>query len=84
MKNPKPGETNYMGRSKDAPFPLNPQFKSFPVLDNRARELIWEKVMQNGEPIKAVSAELGVDITRVAAIVRLKEVEKSWVAKVSI
>lgn len=37
--------------------------------------------MRNGETIKTVSAELGVDITRVAAVVRLKEVEKDWVAK---
>lgn len=53
-------------------------------MDDRARELIWEKVMRNGETIKTVSAELGVDITRVAAVVRLKEVEKDWVAKVSL
>lgn len=39
--------------------------------------------MQKGETIKAVSAELGVDIRRVAAVVRLKEVEKDWIAKVS-
>jgi hypothetical protein len=67
---------------KNAPFPLNPQFRSTPVLDDKARELIWEKVMRKGEPIKAVSAELGVDITRVAAVVRLKEVERDWTAKV--
>lgn len=45
--------------------------------------MIWEKVMRDGETVKAVSAELGVDIRRVAAVVRLKEVEKDWVAKVS-
>jgi hypothetical protein len=39
--------------------------------------------MRDGETIKAVSAEFGVDIRRVAAIVRLKEVEKDWIAKVS-
>lgn len=70
--------------NSNIPFPLNPQFRSAPVLDDRARELIWEKVMRKGEPIKAVSAELGVDITRVAAVVRLKEVEKDWIAKVCI
>ncbi|KAI1212814.1 eukaryotic mitochondrial regulator protein-domain-containing protein [Annulohypoxylon truncatum] len=79
-----PGNTNYLWRgipNPDKPFPLNPQFISEPVLDDRARELIWEKVMRNGETIKAVSAELGVDIRRVAAVVRLKEVEKDWEAK---
>ncbi|KAI1771644.1 eukaryotic mitochondrial regulator protein-domain-containing protein [Hypoxylon cercidicola] len=83
----KPGGTNYIQTRDDAlpntdrPFPLNPLFKSEPVLSDRARELIWEKVMRHGETIKAVSAELGVDIRRVAAVVRLKEVEKDWVAK---
>ncbi|OTA95443.1 hypothetical protein M434DRAFT_393843 [Hypoxylon sp. CO27-5] len=86
-RKPRTGQTNYLQtkndllRNGDRPFPLNPQFKSEPVLDDRARELIWEKVMRNGETIKAVSAELGVDIRRVAAVVRLKEVEKDWVAK---
>lgn len=68
---------------KDQPFPLNPHFKSTRVLDDKSRELIWEKVMRDGQTIKAVSAEFGVDIRRVAAIVRLKEVEKDWIAKVS-
>lgn len=81
-----PGETNYLrqgsNRNDNRPFPLNPQFISEPVLDDKAREMIWEKVMREGETIKAVSAELGVDIRRVAAVVRLKEVEKDWVAKV--
>ncbi|KAI1445225.1 eukaryotic mitochondrial regulator protein-domain-containing protein [Annulohypoxylon stygium] len=67
--------------NRNKPFPINPQYRSEPVLDDRAREMIWEKVMQNGETIKAVSAELGVDIRRVAAVVRLKEVEKDWKAK---
>lgn len=64
------------------PFPINPLFRTTHVLDDRGRELVWSKVMRDGESIKAVSAELGVDITRVAAVVRLKEVEKDWVAKV--
>lgn len=84
-----PGQPVYLATrggnetSKTYPFPLNPQFKSTPVLDEKARELVWEKIMRDGEPIKAVSAELGIDIRRVAAIVRLKEVEKDWIAKVS-
>ncbi|KAF2970496.1 hypothetical protein GQX73_g3063 [Xylaria multiplex] len=75
----------YLTRGKDGasdkPFPLNPYFRSARVLDERSRELIWEKIMRDGETIKAVSAEFGVDIRRVAAIVRLKEVEKDWIAK---
>jgi hypothetical protein len=48
------------------------------------RELIWQKIMQRGESIKAVSAEMGVDVRRVAAVVRLKEVERKWEKQVSI
>ncbi|KAI0172403.1 eukaryotic mitochondrial regulator protein-domain-containing protein [Hypoxylon sp. FL1284] len=84
----RPGTTNYPQskfegpeRNTDRPFLLNPHFKSEPVLDDRARELIWAKIMKDGETVKAVSAELGVDIRRVAAVVRLKEVEKDWEAK---
>lgn len=61
---------------------MNPQFVSRPILTDGARELIWSKVIEKGETIKAVSAELGVDINRVAAVVRLKEVEKDMIAKV--
>ncbi|KAI5867713.1 eukaryotic mitochondrial regulator protein-domain-containing protein [Durotheca rogersii] len=83
----RPGSTNYLQaradsrRNVDRPFPLNPMFRSRPVLDDRARELIWHKIVVEGESVKAVSAELGVDIRRVGAIVRLKEVERDWIAK---
>lgn len=46
--------------------------------------MIWHKVMVNWEGIKAVSAELGVDQRRVAAVVRMKEVEKDWQKNVRI
>ncbi|ODA80459.1 hypothetical protein RJ55_03417 [Drechmeria coniospora] len=69
----------YLGPFSDQPFPQNPLFRSLPVLDEQTRELIWEKVTKRGEALKVVSAELGVDVRRVAAVVRLKEVEKEWV-----
>lgn len=77
---------NYMSHPSApmAPFSENPSFISERVLSEEAREMIWEKIMRQGESIKAVSAELGVDMRRVAAVVRLKEVEKDWVAKVGI
>ncbi|KND87945.1 hypothetical protein TOPH_07356 [Tolypocladium ophioglossoides CBS 100239] len=68
----------YLGPFQDQPFPQNPLFRSQPVLDEQTRELIWDKVTQRGESLKAVSAEMGVDVRRVAAVVRLKEVEKQW------
>ncbi|KAL7789087.1 eukaryotic mitochondrial regulator domain-containing protein [Trichoderma ceciliae] len=72
------GGPRYLGPLQDQPFPLNPLFRSQPVLDERTRELIWDRVMGRGESLKAVSAEMGVDVRRVAAVVRLKEVEKQW------
>ncbi|KAL5087567.1 hypothetical protein Trisim1_007790 [Trichoderma cf. simile WF8] len=72
------GGPRYLGPLQDQPFPLNPLFRSQPVLDEHTRELIWDKVMGRGESLKAVSAEMGVDVRRVAAVVRLKEVEKQW------
>lgn len=79
---PSSGPT-YLGRGNGAVFPLNPTFRSEPVLDEEARELVWSKIVERGESIKAVSAELGIDMRRVAAVVRLKEVEKGWIAQAS-
>ncbi|PHH87031.1 hypothetical protein CDD83_9402 [Cordyceps sp. RAO-2017] len=69
---------NYLGPHPDQPFPLNPLFRSQPVLTDATRELIWDKVIQRGEALKAVSAEMNVDVRRVAAVVRLKEVQRKW------
>ncbi|RFU75521.1 ribosomal s35, mitochondrial [Trichoderma arundinaceum] len=62
------GGPRYLGPLQDQPFPLNPLFRSQPVLDEQTRELIWDKVMGRGESLKAVSAEMGVDVRRVAAV----------------
>jgi hypothetical protein len=77
------GGPRYLGPLQDQPFPLNPLFRSQPVLDEQTRELIWDKVIGRGESLKAVSAEMGVDVRRIAAVVRLKEVEKQWQREVS-
>ncbi|KAF2104122.1 hypothetical protein NA57DRAFT_70334 [Rhizodiscina lignyota] len=63
------------------PFPLNTYFKSQPILSEDLREEIWRRVQQDGSNIRIVSAELGVSIERVAAVVRMKEIEKRWVAE---
>lgn len=76
------GRPNYLG-GKDQPFPENASFRSQPVLSEESREEIWRRVIVNGEAIKTVSATFGVDMRRVAAVVRLKEVEKSWISQVS-
>lgn len=54
------------------------------MLSEPMRNIIYKKVMEEGSALKAVSEELGVDVRRVAAVVRLKEVEKQWVKDVSI
>lgn len=74
-----PSSPNYLGPFKDQPFPLNPLFRSQTVLAEPTKDLIWNKVTIRGESLKAVSAEMGVDVRRVAAVVRLKEVEQRWI-----
>lgn len=66
----------------DRPFPLNPAFRSQPVLDEAARETIWRNVMEDGLPLKVVSARYSVDMRRVAAVLRMKAIEKQWESEV--
>lgn len=63
------------------PFPQNRNFMSQQVLSEELREAIWEKIMKDGQSVQMVSAELGVEMNRVGAVVRLKEVEKEWMRK---
>jgi hypothetical protein len=65
------------------PFPLNRSFVSQPVLSDEFREEIWKRVMQDGKSVREVSAELAVEMSRVGAVVRLKEIEKEWEQNVS-
>lgn len=65
------------------PYPLNQQFRSQPVLSEALRTKIYELIVDGGMDLKAVSAMYNVDIRRVAAVVRLKSLEKQWVAEVS-
>ena len=65
-----------------APFPLNQQFKSQSVLSDGLREEIWRRVKKQGQSVRRVSADFSVDMRRVGAVVRLKEVEKAWIDQV--
>ena len=60
------------------PFPMNRQFRSQNVLSEELKDAIYERVMENGHSVRNVSAALGVEMNRVAAVVRLKAVEKNW------
>jgi hypothetical protein len=70
-------------RNDFRPFPINPDFISQSVTSEELREAVWSKVMRDGMSVKAVSASMGVEMSRVGAIVRLKEIEKDWLSQVS-
>lgn len=75
-----------LGTDKDklnVPFPLNHAFRSHPVLSEELKEEIYSRVMEGGNSVRAVSAGLGVSLERVAAVARLKAVEKEWIKEVS-
>ena len=60
------------------PFPMNRQFRSQHVLSEELKDAIYERVMVEGKSVRTVSASLGVEMSRVGAVVRLKAVEKEW------
>ena len=66
------------------PFPTNKQFRSQSVLSEELKEVIWHLVIQKGVSVRRVSATYHVDMRRVAAVVRLKEVEKQWEREVGL
>ena len=84
-------ELNYAGgkplprESQDdlVPFPLNRQFRSQPVLSEDIKDEIYKRVAEDGMSVRLVGAEMGVDMRRVGAVVRLKTVEKQWIDQVS-
>ena len=72
------------------PFPLNPFFISESILSEDLRYEIFRRVRGsakrgkgNGKSVREVSLELGVDMRRVAAVVRLVELEYRWRGEVS-
>ncbi|POS87240.1 hypothetical protein EPUL_001455 [Erysiphe pulchra] len=60
------------------PFPANKDFVSEPVLGPWLQNEIWADVTVRGMTVKEVSSLRGVEMSRVAAVVRLLEVEKAW------
>lgn len=63
------------------PFPLNQYFRSQPVLSEGLREAIYQRVKKDGATVSLASVEFGVSNERVGAVVRLKQMEKEWVAQ---
>lgn len=66
------------------PFPLNENFRSQPVLSEEFREELYRQIVVKKMDLQGVSAAYGVDMRRVAAVVRLKTVEKQWIEEVSL
>ena len=64
------------------PFPMNPHFVSESILSEALRLEVWKRVMVEKKSVRQVSVELGVEMRRVGAVVRLVEVEKRMRAKV--
>lgn len=73
------------------PFPLNPSFKPNPPLADEIKTKIYNAYVHNilikdatdSQVVRAVSSKFGVAMDRVRAIIRLKELEKSWKSQVS-
>ncbi|PSN72180.1 hypothetical protein BS50DRAFT_569721 [Corynespora cassiicola Philippines] len=63
------------------PFPANPFFRSQPVLSEDLREAIYQRVKKDGATVSLASVEFGVSNERVGAVVRLKQMEKEWIAQ---
>lgn len=75
------------GPLSNQPFPLNPMFKSEPVLSEQLRNAIYDRIVKRKRTKRqaylSVSREFGIDVRRVAAVVRLMAVEKQMVKEVS-
>lgn len=73
-----------VGRGSKVPFPLNPVYVSTPVVSDELANEVFRRVTEVGKSVRVVSAELGVTMERVAAIVRLKTIERNWEKQVSL
>ncbi|KAK5191172.1 hypothetical protein LTR96_003112 [Exophiala xenobiotica] len=63
------------------PFPMNRYFVSQSILSEELQHEIWQRVQVQQKSVRQVSIEMGVDMRRVAAVVRLVEVEKRMIAE---
>ena len=86
LKHHTPGDTNYLrmadGSQSNRPFPNNSYFISEPVLSEELRNEVYVRVKEQNKSPRAVSVELGIDMNRIAAVVRLVEMERRQREKV--
>lgn len=64
------------------PFPLNPFFRSEPVLSEELRTEIYRLHLQEEKTVREISIIHSVEMSRVAAVIRLKTVEQDWIRQV--
>ncbi|KAJ6257605.1 37S ribosomal protein S35 [Drechslerella dactyloides] len=79
-KRPKADEVDWeraMTEMSLSPFPTNPSFQAHPVISTEFREQIYLRI-KAGRSVRRVSAELNCELERVAAVVRMKEIERMW------
>lgn len=89
LKHHVPGETNYLRTFRGAedgenkrPFPNNQTFVSESILSEELRNEIYTRVVEQKKSVRAVSVQFGIDMRRVAAVVRLVEMERRLRAQV--
>lgn len=70
------GEDTPESREDLRPFPLNQHFISESILSEDLRQEIWRRVQIEKKSVRTVSVELGVEMRRVGAVVRLVELER--------
>ena len=78
------GENTPEEREDLRPFPLNQHFLSESILSEPLRQEIWRRVQVEKKSVRTVSVELGVEMRRVGAVVRLVELEKRHTEEVSL
>ncbi|KAJ5104887.1 hypothetical protein NUU61_002234 [Penicillium alfredii] len=87
LKHHKPNRTNYVSQYrkmigkeyrdlKQYPFPENPTFISQSILSLPLQNEIYKRVVEEKQTVREVSVTFGVDMRRIAAVVRLVELEK--------
>jgi hypothetical protein len=70
-------------RATNQPFKLNPFFRSESVLSEELKEAIYLRVMNEQRSVREVSEHFGVTMERVAAVVRMKQIERDHLKQVS-
>ncbi|QRV83437.1 hypothetical protein RhiJN_11453 [Ceratobasidium sp. AG-Ba] len=87
--NPTPGKPNWLGG--DVPFPDNPTFRPPPPLSDIVKSSVYDRYLKRSQAsalpksqshvqaVRALSEQFGISISRVEAIVRLKQYEEHFI-----